>query len=118
MPTGQPGHFQCSACARRKPWHPDADEDGLYGKGGFTRVELTGKLKPVPLGRGGSCVSFTRYQYRCLDCDHVGWSRHLKLLEQARLQGLEDYEPESRIYRPGLPPSNGSRRLNDRNRRR
>ena len=42
-------------------------------------LEITGKTKSLTgyaRGNGGCRVVGFQVQYRCLDCNHVGWSRH------------------------------------------
>lgn len=56
----------------------------LSGNGGKQRVKLTGRSKDasfLPHARGNGSTQSREYQ--CLDCGHVGWSRHhdLEVLE-------------------------------------
>ncbi len=42
-------------------------------------LEVTGKTKPLTgyaRSNGGHRVAQFQVEYRCLDCKHVGWSRH------------------------------------------
>lgn len=81
--TGQPYWLKCAKCRL-----------SLRRSGGMN-LEATGKTLPLSKGqrgRGGRRVLQLRVQYRCLDCKHVGWSRHVDagvLLEklQASLPG-------------------------------
>jgi hypothetical protein len=51
--------------------------------GDVSRVELTGATREINDGRSFGRSSNTRRQYRCLDCGHVGWSRHADLKRKA-----------------------------------
>lgn len=99
--TGQPGIFACAKCRkewsrirleRRYGWAPK--EPGL-----INRIELTGKIRKVPPGIGGYRVVFTRYQYRCLDCGHVGWSRHVEVARLADKKGIAPHPDDPRVRR-------------------
>jgi hypothetical protein len=80
--TGQPITFQCSQCRKkndsifRRPY--------LGPRTGF-RVKLTGKKRPCKQGNAGGRNSRHRRQYECLDCGHVGWSRHIDLERQEKI---------------------------------
>jgi hypothetical protein len=54
-------------------------------------VELTGRRKPFPIC--GIRHGMINRQYRCLDCGHVGWSRHIDL------ERLEGSGPKARTRR-------------------
>ena len=92
--TGQPNNFGCAKCRLR--W------GGIFYRGSgrypgmVRRIELTGKVRKVPWGCGGPRVVFTRYQYRCLDCDHVGWSRHYEVAKVADKQGIAPHPDDPR----------------------
>ena len=80
--TGQPNWFRCYGCRKRHGTNEYFRRDGYLDTaklGVLTRVVLTGKTRPAPTGRGGIRNSHTVRQYRCLDCGHVGWSRHVDL---------------------------------------
>lgn len=72
--TGRPISFRCSQCRRI---------EGATGprtaRGWIDRVELTGRTRKTKPGTAGSRNSLHRREYRCLDCGHVGWSRHIDL---------------------------------------
>lgn len=70
--TGQPHFLKCSKC-RSTLRNKRSTRNG-------TNLVATGKTSDV-YGRaastGGSRVMRMRVQYRCLDCGHIGWSRHV-----------------------------------------
>ena len=83
-----PHFFQCSACRKRKGWPPERNPH-LWRKGLIPSITLTGKAKPVNDGkatRGRSAN--TRFEYKCNDCGHVGWTRHWSVLTKARNEGI------------------------------
>lgn len=74
--TGQPLTFQCSNCrnikgAVRRP--------GYTPRGYIERVRLTGRKRLARHGNAGGRNSTYKREYKCLDCRHVGWSRHSDL---------------------------------------
>lgn len=93
--TGQPNKFQCSACRKRKPWHPDEDPEA-YGKGLVHRITLTGRSKAIYDGNAGGRSTNTRFEYKCLDCEHVGWTRHYTVLDKAIKEGIPTPGSEER----------------------
>lgn len=78
--TGRPYYFRCAACRRK---HGTAEYLGrspeTRGMGHVRRVELTGRRRELKPGRSGSRNSGAAREYRCRDCGHVGWSRHVEL---------------------------------------
>lgn len=89
--TGQPNWFGCTQC--RKHWYTYSRTNGAYGHrhGHVDEVTLTGRVRKVPAGRGGQRVTFTRYEYRCEHCGHVGWSRHIDLAYKADHVGVSPH---------------------------
>lgn len=87
--TGSPISFRCSACRRlasrsKEPvFRPRRGCVGgtywreTYHGGRRDRVALTGRTRNF--GTRGARMSATAREYRCLDCGHVGWSRHVDL---------------------------------------
>lgn len=73
--VGQPLSFRCQACRSTV-----RDQDGRPGS--INRVELTGRTRQRFTGTGGRYCA-EACEYRCLDCGHVGWSRHVDLAEKA-----------------------------------
>ena len=96
MGTGQPAQFGCAKC--RLKWDR-CFRNATKPRGRLNRIELTGKVRPVPFGRGGPRVVFTRYQYRCLDCGHVGWSRHHTVAKLADKNGIKPHPDDPRATR-------------------
>ena len=80
--TGRPLWFRCSNCRLRWDW-VSWERKGYAG-----RVVLTGKKRACPPGRAGSRNSTHKRQYLCLDCRHVGWSRHSCLEEKEQCEGI------------------------------
>lgn len=74
--TGQPYNFQCSKCRKM---NLRRERLRIPRTGTLGSVELTGKKKPRRSNKGGSRVSAFVRQYKCNDCDHVGWSNHTDL---------------------------------------
>jgi hypothetical protein len=68
----------------------------MYRRGEIHRMKLTGRVRSVPWGRGGSRVVFTRYEYVCEDCKHVGWSRHFDVAVKADQQGIRPHANDPR----------------------
>lgn len=78
---GEPSCFQCSKCRRRNSRYVCVEE----GREG--RVTLTGRARQrygqgIQVGRHGHVAR----EYKCNDCDHVGWSRHTDLERAERRQ--------------------------------
>lgn len=72
--TGQPYWFRCSKCRSTV----------RGGDGGWSgQVELTGRKRRARSIHGGPRVCPIEREYRCLSCDHVGWSRHVDLADKA-----------------------------------
>jgi hypothetical protein len=68
--TGRPLFFRCSRCRK------------LDGSRRGQRWEPTGRVRRLAKsqeGTGGRRVAYLRYEYRCLDCGHTGWSRHIEV---------------------------------------
>lgn len=64
---GVPICFRCWRCRRRG------------GRGGtIDRVRILGS-RNTHARHGAVRVTDLEYQYECLDCGHVGWSRHVDL---------------------------------------
>lgn len=80
--TGTPLWFQCSECriACRK-WR--GRHGRPYRRGQRDRVELTGRRRPVNDGNARGRSANVRVEYRCLDCGHVGWTRHTDLAKES-----------------------------------
>lgn len=69
--TGHPITFKCPKCIRQFGWRSGPRRGYNY--------EVTGKVRPLTTaqqGYGGLRVVRFRVQFKCLDCGHVGWSRH------------------------------------------
>ena len=81
--AGQPHTFRCAKCKSTLNRH-------LYGDKGGYRYHLTGRTrKQKSKGTNYHHWSDIAYEYVCLDCKHVGWSRHPDV---ARLYELEQGE--------------------------
>lgn len=72
--AGQPVWFKCPI-SRRLTHRPV-----IHTKGG-RNYQLTGRRRRSFSSLSGSLRSDSRYVYefKCLDCGHVGWSRHITL---------------------------------------
>jgi hypothetical protein len=73
--TGWPITVRCSKCKAGRDWRNSRD-DG-------TRLVRTGLTRPYHGGNLGARGIDTFHQYRCLDCKHVGWSRHVDITRKA-----------------------------------
>lgn len=65
--SGQPNNLRCAKCKRG------------HVRGLGHKLRATGHTRPLPPsleGRGGIRVMNQQAEYECLDCGHVGWSRH------------------------------------------
>lgn len=82
--TGQPISFRCSQCRLVEGAYGRRSERGWIG-----RVKLTGRHRAARYGNARGRNSTKRREYECLDCRHVGWSRHtdLERLEARRANG-------------------------------
>lgn len=70
--TGQPIYFKCSKCRSQLRFrHSTRCGRNLVATG------KTSKVSGYAARNGGHRVMQMRVQYRCLDCGHVGWSRHV-----------------------------------------
>lgn len=66
---GSPIYFRCAKCRTKRR---------TEGKLGM-HYEVTGRARHQRSNRGnatGVRHGTIAYEYRCLDCQHVGWSRH------------------------------------------
>lgn len=93
--AGQPNTFGCAKC--RQEWNRNHTRGESYlNKGTLGRITLTGRVRPVHARKGGGRVCFTRYEYRCEDCGHVGWSRHIEVARKADLARIAPHESDPR----------------------
>ena len=68
--AGQPATFACAKCRKRRDFFERRSVVGRkYTTTGKTRAQRSE-------GSNFRRWSDTAYQYRCLDCGHIGWSRH------------------------------------------
>lgn len=75
--SGCPMWLKCAKRYRAEGTH--------YRSGGFNLV-ATGRTRPARR-KGGARMTNREIEYQCLDCHHVGWSRHMdaeRLLAQRR----------------------------------
>jgi len=81
--AGQPLTFFCARCRRSATYARQYDDNHTDRVG--RRYETTGRTRPQPCaGRRSNHHRWpeTMYEYRCLDCGHVGWSRHPDVMRQ------------------------------------
>jgi hypothetical protein len=53
--------------------------------GWLDRMELTGRRRYRPTGKGGPRVdAFHEYEYACRDCQWLGWTRHADIARRWR----------------------------------
>lgn len=73
--TGQPLSFACAKCRKSSAFY-DLDT-GLTSDTVGRRFTTTGRTrKQRSHGSNYHHWGDVAYEYRCLGCDHVGWSRH------------------------------------------
>ncbi len=77
--SGQPYFFMCHGCRRIK------GSLGYSDKGSRLAVKLTGRKRYANRGgnAGGRNSTHAR-EYKCSDCGHIGWSRHIDLEDKER----------------------------------
>jgi hypothetical protein len=76
--AGYPLTFRCSRCKVMRDWRNPGDRSGL-------RYEVTGRTRPLrKKGSVGPRCSNFEAEYRCLDCAHVGWSKHVDVTSRVR----------------------------------
>jgi hypothetical protein len=75
--TGAPLTFRCAKCKTKGSWRD-------YERG--TNWEPTGLIRDKrKKGAGLPRIDQNQQaQYRCLDCGHVGWSRHESVVQHAK----------------------------------
>lgn len=74
--TGYPLTLRCGKC---KVGINFRDFHELQYRG--TNLEATGRTRPLTRQQQGRCgfgALQYRVEYRCLDCGHVGWTRHVQ----------------------------------------
>lgn len=67
--TGRPLTFRCVKCRRGR----------RLNTGWPGRIALTGKTRGDVVSTAFHRMCRGSFQYRCLDCGHIGWSRHVDL---------------------------------------
>ena len=73
--SGQPIHFKCSNCRK---WRTQLVRDGALDCLAGRKFVATGeRRRRFTTGGGPRIDNQFQYQYRCNDCGHVGWSRHV-----------------------------------------
>jgi hypothetical protein len=85
--TGQPYYLRCAKCKLHSDWRSHRQ----------INLEATGRWKPRMGGRGGSRISDRFFEYRCLDCKHVGWSKHKdaeRLFRKKESEGVKTDVPQ------------------------
>jgi predicted RNA-binding Zn-ribbon protein involved in translation (DUF1610 family) len=105
--TGEPSTFRCAKCRRENPmvkWQLTSATVATRGSylwrylngkasGYADAVTLTGRRKKH--STCGIRHGMISREYRCSDCGHVGWSRHIGL------EALPDAGPKARTRRRG-----------------
>lgn len=66
--TGYALTFKCVKC-RRARWYDYRKRHGM-------NYVATGRTRKKPTGRGRIRCTDRMIEYRCRDCQHVGWSMH------------------------------------------
>lgn len=78
--TGWPLWFACAKC--RKDW------TRIYRDRGHAVVR-TGRTRPYKGGNRGVRGLNTFHEYRCTDCGHIGWSRHVDIAKKPLQENLD-----------------------------
>ena len=68
--TGSPMRFRCRQCRKNERDWRNPGKEGLV-------VKLTGRTKKR--ASGSPRHGYVMREYKCPDCDHVGWSSHVDL---------------------------------------
>lgn len=76
--TGYPIAWRCSRCRRDYYAQPK--------RGLAMALHLTGRHRHEPQQKKHPRSSEWRFEYRCGDCGHVGWSRHHRAESSFRAQ--------------------------------
>lgn len=71
--TGWPLFFWCAACKKKPGWNKNHHDTPGW------KVVRTGRTRPYSGGNRGARGLDTFHEYRCTDCGHVGWSRHVDI---------------------------------------
>lgn len=84
-----PLSFGCAIC-RRAWWDNHRRGRNELDQGRIERIMLTGRVclkrqrRGTMLGSSGTC-----FQYKCLDCEHVGYSAHSDVARLAQRAGID-----------------------------
>ncbi len=89
--TGQPYWFRCTKCRSTL----NASRGGFAGD-----VDLTGRKRRVKSNKGGARVTPIMREYRCRNCGHVGWSRHIDLAKKAGEHRYLDMDKDGNLVLP------------------
>lgn len=80
--TGKPLTLKCAKCKKIPTWYTDhqGKRDWHATPGTIVR---TGKVRGEPKPYGSHLRMLgEHHQYECLDCGHVGWTRHVDILRK------------------------------------
>lgn len=96
--TGYPLTLRCAKCKRYRDYdNPQHADRGC-------QLAATGRIRPLTSQQFGHNSSgralHYRAEYRCLDCGHIGWSRHVQM--EYYLRGAGYQVPKRRGYRSRL----------------
>lgn len=84
MPTGRPAFFRCAKCRASSS---SSRVDGW-------KWTLTGRTRPKRTD-GGRGWHHAAYEYSCLACGHVGWSRNPDCANRATFADDPNHQHES-----------------------
>lgn len=85
--TGWPLTLRCAKCKAGRDWRNDTDT-GTY-------LLRTGRTKSYRGGNKGARGMLTFYEYACITCGHVGWSRHKSMLDKPLAHYVEIVETKT-----------------------
>lgn len=98
--TGWPLTLRCAKCKAGRDWRNDPH--------GGTYLLRTGRTKPYRGGNKGARGLLTFYEYACITCGHVGWTRHKDVLTKSLAHYVEIVSASRRRAPNGRPATDAA----------